>query len=313
MASVFGISALMSRLDSWRGGRKTTPVPDIPKAAERRVVFLRRPDDDFTLSVMLESLVIPKLIAGRSKGPEPMEMEVIPEPANATSAAVISQDNIDHFCKLAVGDDARAMLDYVDARLDAGSSVETIFVQLLAPAARRLGQYWEDDSGDFVDVTMGLWRIQEVLRELTARVPPTMRQGHGARRALFSPMPGEQHSLGTLMVAETFQRGGWDSDVLLEPAQSELIEKAAKEHFDLIGLTISCDCPTAAISSLVKTIKAVSPNPHIRVMIGGRVVNEQPELVEQCGADATAIDAPSAVALANRLVPLKADSLEHLI
>jgi methanogenic corrinoid protein MtbC1 len=303
----------MSRLDSWRGGRKAVPKPDLPKSAGRRIIFLRRPDDDFDLSMLLESLVIPKLIAGRSKGAEPMDLEGASEPVKPSCAAVIGQEEIDHFCKLAVGDDARAMLDYVDARLDNGSSVETIFVQLLAPAARRLGQYWEDDSGDFVDVTMGLWRIQEVLRELTARVPPTMRQGHGARRALFSPMPGEQHSLGTLMVAETFQRGGWDSDVLLEPVQSELIEKAAKEHFDLIGLTISCDCPTAAIGSLVKTIKAVSPNPHIRIMIGGRVVNEQPELVEQCGADATAIDAPSAVALANRLVPLKADSLEHLI
>jgi methanogenic corrinoid protein MtbC1 len=313
MASVFGISALMSRLDGWRGVRKIAPVPDRPKAAERRVVYLRRPDDDFDLSALLESLVIPKLIAGRSKGFEPMDMEVGPAPAQPTHATMISQKDIDDFCKLAVGDDARAMLDYVDVRLNAGGSVETIFVQLLAPAARRLGQYWEDDSGDFVDVTMGLWRIQEILRELGSRVPPTMRKGHGTRRALFSSMPGEQHSLGALMVAESFERGGWETNALIEPTRSELIEKAAKVHFDLIGLTISCDCPTAAIGSLVKTIKAVSPNPHIRIMIGGRVVNEQPELVEQCGADATAIDAPSAVALANRLVPLKADSLEHLI
>jgi methanogenic corrinoid protein MtbC1 len=160
---------------------------------------------------------------------------------------------------------------------------------------------------------MGLWRIQEILRELTSRVPPTMRQGHGMRRALFSPMPGDQHSLGTLMVAECFQRSGWDTNVLLEPSQSEIIEKTAKEHFDLIGLTISCDCPSGAISSLITTIKAVSPNPHIRIMIGGRLVNEQPELVEQCGADATSIDALAAVAVANRLVPLKADSLEHLV
>jgi MerR family transcriptional regulator, light-induced transcriptional regulator len=309
MASAFGISALMSRLESWRGSRKTSPKADMPKAAEHRVVYLHRPEEEVNLSLLLENLVIPKLIAGRTRAVARLETPV----AEEIMAPTIGADDIDHFCKLALDDDARAMLDYVDARLDAGSSVETIFVQLLAPAARRLGQYWEDDSGDFVGVTMGLWRIQEILRELTARVPPTLRQGHGTRRALFSPMPGEQHSLGTLMIAETFQRDGWEADVLLEPSQSELVEKSAKEHFDMIGLTISCDCPRAAINSLVKTIKAVSPNPHIRIMIGGRVVNEQPELVEQCGADATAIDAPSAVALANRLVPIKADCLEHLI
>jgi MerR family transcriptional regulator, light-induced transcriptional regulator len=204
------------------------------------------------------------------------------------------------------------LLDFVDHCLDTGSSVETIYVDLLAPAARRLGEYWEDDSEDFVGVTMGLWRIQEILRELTLRIPPKSKPGHGLRSALFSSMPGEQHSFGTLMVAECFQRAGWDTDVLIEPSQSELNEKYASRHYDLIGLTVSCDCSTATLNSLVKTIKSVSKNPLIRIMLGGRVINEQPELVEKCGADATAIDALSAVAMGDNLVPVKSECLENL-
>jgi MerR family transcriptional regulator, light-induced transcriptional regulator len=63
---------------------------------------------------------------------------------------------------------------------------------------------------------------------------------------------------------------------------------------------------------MVKTIRAVSSNPHIRIMLGGRVINEQPELVDECGADATAIDATSAVALADRMVPVNLECFEHL-
>jgi methanogenic corrinoid protein MtbC1 len=47
----------------------------------------------------------------------------------------------------------------------------------------------------------------------------------------------------------------------------------------------------------------VSRNPEIRIMIGGRVVNDHPGLVEACGADGTAVDAVSAVAIAARLIP----------
>jgi methanogenic corrinoid protein MtbC1 len=100
---------------------------------------------------------------------------------------------------------------------------------------------------------------------------------------------------------------------LIEPTQSELTAKFAKRHYDLIGLTVSNDCSKGALGSTVKTIKAVSSNPHIKVMMGGRVINDQPELVDECGADATAIDAVAAVALGDELVPVNLECFENLI
>ena len=60
-------------------------------------------------------------------------------------------------------------------------------VDLLAPAARLLGEYWEDDRCDFVDVTMGLWRLQEVVHEIAARAPAD--RAAGGRRALARCSP----------------------------------------------------------------------------------------------------------------------------
>jgi MerR family transcriptional regulator, light-induced transcriptional regulator len=310
MASVFGISTLMSRLDSWRGGRKDAPpVLEFAEqdASVSHLSLVHSKDSPVDLSLLLENLVIPKLIAGEQNR-QPLVAQ-----KKASPHIPIDDAMIDQFAKMSVEGDTRSLIEFVDDRLNAGSTTESIFVDLLAPAARRLGQYWEDDSGDFVDVTMGLWRIQEILRELTVRVPPDFRGGFGQRRALFSTMPGEQHSFGTLMVGECFQRAGWDAEILIEPTNADIFEKVAGTHFDMAGLTVSCDCPTAAIRSLVSSIKSVSENPHIRVFLGGRVINEQPELVEACGADATAIDAPSAVALADRLVPVRAECFERLI
>ena len=309
MASVFGISGLMSRLDSWRGARKNAESPTAFAENDTGVPHLElvRNDSRVDLSLLLENLVIPQLIAGDKKAERVMpDKPTAPQPR-------IDDELIDQFARLSVEGDTRSLIEFVDRRLDAGSSTESIFVDLLAPAARRLGQYWEDDSGDFVDVTMGLWRIQEILRELTVRVPPDLRSGHGTRRALFSTMPGEQHSFGTLMVAECFLRAGWETDILIAPTAQEITHRAAEVKFDLVGLTVSNDCPTATIRSLVSSIKSVSDNPQVRVLLGGRVINETPDLVEACGADGTAIDAPSAVELAERLVPARAEYLERLI
>ncbi len=315
MATVFGISGLKSKLDDWRGIRKNIQPQEIDVVdfvtSDLRVVD--DTDSGYDLSILLENLVIPKLIADRDKGNNWLHMPGLSQASQQTRERAITQIDVEEFAQLSITGEAHTLLDFVDRCLETGSSVETVYVELLAPAARRLGEYWDADSEDFVGVTMGLWRIQEILRELTLRIPPKSRPGHGKRSALFSPMPGEQHSFGTLMVAECFQRAGWDIDILIEPTQSELTAKFAKRHYDLIGLTVSNDCSRGALVSTVKTIKAVSSNPHIKVMMGGRVINDHPELVDECGADATAIDAVAAVTLGDELVPVNLECFENLI
>ena len=318
MATVFGLTELKSKLGDWRESRKFDQIREIDDADDviSNIRIVAEHAEQYDLSILLENLVIPRLIADRGEPVAGLDIKVSDtneaDIEGGANRQVITERDVENFSRLSVEEEAHILLAFVDECLATGSSVETIFVDLLAPAARRLGEYWDADSEDFVGVTMGLWRIQEVLRVLTTRIPPVARPGNGQRSALFSPMPGEQHSFGTLMVAECFQRAGWETDVLIEPTQSELTGKFATRYYDLIGLTVSNDCSTGALHSLVSTIKAVSSNPHVRVLLGGRVINDRPDLVTSSGADATAVDALSAVALADQLVPVSAASFENL-
>lgn len=316
MATVFGLSELRSKLDVWRSNWKIT-APDRSDSREPDGVQPADRDTNdnaaYDLSLLIQNIVIPKLVADRNA---PTEHQGDPKFLDGKSVAVpksISKDDVEKFTLLSVQSEARALMEFVDNCIAKGSSLDSIYIDLLAPAARRLGDYWESDQSNFVDVTMGLWRIQEVLRELTLRIPPPAIAGFGQRSALFSTMPGEQHSFGTLMIAECFYRAGWDSDILIEPTRSELIGKFANCHYDLIGLTVSCDYPRGVLIGLVSAIKSVSNNPDTRIMLGGRLINDNPDLIETCGADATAADAPSAVKLADKLVSLKADIFESLV
>lgn len=177
-----------------------------------------------------------------------------------------------------------------------------LFVDLLAPAARRLGEGWEADRLDFVEVTMALWRLQEALREVSARTPSIARPTNANRFAVFSTVPGEQHSFGTSMVQECFARAGWGTELLLGASRADLFEAVGGTHCDLVGLTVNCDCHIETLSSLISAVRNVSQNPGLLVMIGGRVLVLNPSLAASAGADGTAATAIDAVRVAEDLV-----------
>lgn len=247
------------------------------------------------LDTLIQGEIIPRLLIAH---PAPVA-DIVGEGRQAQLTAEEAQE----FASLPLALEADELLCRVEAFLGRGVPVESIFIDLLAPSARKLGQFWEDDTCDFVDVTMGLWRLQEVMREVAMRVPAFTQPLCRPRTALFSPLPGEQHSFGALMVEEVFSRAGWASEALIEPRRQDLLRAIAERDFDLLGLTVSCDCPSGALSDLITSLRAVSKNPALQILIGGRVVNANPGLAIESGADGTAPDARSALALAERKVP----------
>lgn len=210
----------------------------------------------------------------------------------------ITAEEAARFASLPLELEADELLTLVEGYLARGVCVESVYLDLLAPSARKLGQYWEEDRCDFVDVTMGLWRLQEVMREIAIGYPSSLSPIDPPRSALFLPMLGDCHSFGALMVEEVFSRGGWQTDVLLEPKRKELLQIVADRHFDLIGLTITAYCPTGNITEIISAVRSVSRSPKTLIFIGGRMVEDNPGMVSAVGADGTARDARSFLALA---------------
>lgn len=286
MASVIGtgsvalLKAISNPLSGWKRQQETRPGTSANSTGE-------------TLGAVIEGDFIPRLLmkySARAQHP-PLDDD-----------ATIGADEADEFASLPLVLEADELLAKVESLLHRGVSVEAIFIDLLAPSARRIGQLWEADECDFVDVTMGLWRLQEVMREVASRAPPVIHAIGPQRTALFSPVPGDQHGFGSLIIDEIFARAGWQSEALIDPERRELLRLVSEKSFDLVGLTITCDCPSGPVSQLISAIRSVSPNPRTRVLIGGRAVNANPDFVGEVGADGTAVDAEAALRLAARLV-----------
>jgi len=271
MASALGV-------ESWNSRRGTAMHAD-PK---------RRPPDLVSES-MVTAIALRLLSDTRATPPDSEPRPITPK-------------DVERFAALALEAETPDLLADIDAHLAAGTRVEVLFVDLLAPAARRLGEGWEADRLDFVEVTMALWRLQEALREVSARTPSIARPTNTNRFAVFSTVPGEQHSFGTSMVQECFARAGWGTELLLGASRADLFEAVGGTHCDLVGLTVNCDCHIETLSSLISAVRNVSQNPGLLVMIGGRVLVLNPSLAASAGADGTAATAIDAVRVAEDLV-----------
>ncbi|WP_234031592.1 cobalamin B12-binding domain-containing protein [Alteriqipengyuania lutimaris] len=248
------------------------------------------PDD---LGSVIEHQMIPRLMLAQSR---------VEPTARAEALDPIAPDFADSFAVNLLEWDADRALREVEALVARGYGVQPVFLDLLAPAARTLGRMWEEDECDFVEVTMGLWRLQEVMREVASRAPPIAGSLAAPAKSLFSPMPGDQHSFGALMIDEVFARAGWESEALIDPQRRELLTVISRKSLDLVGLTITTDSPSSALQSLIRAIRTVSANPAICIMIGGRMVNANPGLAEEVGADVSAADAFAALEIAERMV-----------
>ena len=194
-----------------------------------------------------------------------------------------------------------AVLHAVRAR---GVTLEALFLELLAPAARKLGTQWERDEIDFVAVTSALGRILQAVRELSALIPPRLprRSTTGAPRILLSVTPGEQHNLGVLMVAEFFRREGWEVTDFASATLETLVMAVERTAFDLIGLSLGGEVRLNALVSTIEALRTASKNPDVGVMVGGAIFALQPDLARRVPADAVAADAASAVRLAQAIL-----------
>jgi MerR family transcriptional regulator, light-induced transcriptional regulator len=245
---------------------------------------------DTSLSKLIENEIIPRL------------MMVHAGDARIHSASDIDLGEVTALVELVLEVEADALLASVEAVLARGVGVDTIMVDLLAPAARLLGEYWESDRCDFIEVTMGLWRLHEVVREIAARAPAERLLAAGGHRALFAAMPGNQHTFGTVVIDELFRREGWITERLIGAETSDLLKSVRRDWFDLIGLTVSCERHIEQASSIIVALRNVSRNSGVCIMVGGPVFCKNPDLAAKIGADGTAADARLALKVAGDLV-----------
>lgn len=248
------------------------------------------PDPD-RLNRTIASELVPRLMVAHRSSP-------VPPALLCAMGQRLTLEQIDRFVALVRGTDDAEVDAYVAGVIEAGFTPEAVYLDLLAPTARRLGEMWVEDACDFMEVTVSVGRLQRVLRNLSHLFTLRSAAAEPVGRALLACVTGEQHTLGLFMVAEFFVREGWTVEVGAPLDTGDVGNRLRDEWFDLVGFSVGCETHLSRLRREVRSVRRASRNPRIITMVGGRVFAEHPELVARVGADRWAKDASEAPSVA---------------
>jgi methanogenic corrinoid protein MtbC1 len=199
----------------------------------------------------------------------------------------VSGADVQAFTEIALNGDAGRAKALVETLRNEGVALESIYLDLLEPGARRLGTLWEADLCDFTEVTVALGRMQQVLRDVS---PDFRNEGEcvpNGRRLLLVPAPGEQHTFGLFIISDFFARAGWDAWGGPGSPDGDVFNLVRQEWFDIVGFSVGC-------TTRLDVLRATSRNPAVGIMVGGPLFVADPTCVERVGADAMAASAKHA-------------------
>lgn len=254
-----------------------------------------------SLHVVIENQIIPRLL------------NVLPmDSANAQAWSVDwptgERPEFLAFTQFCLQNNADQANLFVDNLMDRGLTASQVFMELVTPAARHLGELWDRDECGFTQVTCGLAIMHQMIYRLGYESPTAALNEGEQESVMLACAPGSQHFLGLTIVADLYRNAG--ANVVLEIAstESELLRAVSHEWFDVVGISVALEVQLQSLPSLIQHLRAKSGNPQVKVVLGGPVFLFNPISAKALGADAIFTDAQAALqALKNPARLLRSD------
>jgi methanogenic corrinoid protein MtbC1 len=206
--------------------------------------------------------------------------------------------------EIAVRSDVAEAVRLVEDLHAAGFPLDTLYLEVIAGAARHLGQMWHDDKASFADVTIGVLAMQRLLHALDHAFCAEAVRRDPQRRLLLAARPGEPHGFALDMLSAFLRRAGWDVACLAPRDEQALCAAVRGGWYAVVGISDSCGENADEMAGVIHAVRRASRNRQVRVMVGGSAFSADPERAIRAGADATAADARHAVLQAEGLFAL---------
>jgi hypothetical protein len=250
----------------------------------------------------VEAEIIPRLVLAHGR---------VAQVAHAASDQG-RDDRIASFADHILGAQHASAVDTVLRLREHGVDLETIYLDLLAPTAGHMRHLWKTDLWDFADVTLGLWRLQQMLRDLSPAFCKDASHRASGLRALLAPGPGDRNDLGYMMfglvlAGEFFRRDGWETWIEPDTKAREFGEAVRSQWFDVVEFFANSDKKLDDLASSIRMVRRESPNPGVGVMVCGQAFIDRPELVLLVGGDAIVSDLSVEASQARNVVNLLSD------
>jgi MerR family transcriptional regulator, light-induced transcriptional regulator len=236
------------------------------------------------LAQLIEKHIIPRLMDDHGTG------------ACALPAIPALDNDIVAFTDATLALEASVALDHFNGLIERGFAVDVLFERLLVPAALRLGEMWERDVRDFLDVARGMDHIQQIILAHSSAFCTEGKISDTSHRILLVTLPQERHRLGLCLVRADFWREGWDVCCGELQFMNDLEKLVRQTRYDAVGISAGRVGDAPMLARNLTRVRKASLNPDLLILTGGYAFQRDRNLSTAVGADIVADTGREAVA-----------------
>lgn len=187
----------------------------------------------------------------------------------------------------------------IQAALQNGTSVQDIYQYVFDPVQREVGRLWQMNHISVAQEHYCTATTESLMSEIRGESAEIDR---GPHFFLGTCAAGVQHSLGIRMLSELLGANAWKVYFTgANTPSASLVDLISRFKVDVLGISAATSMDLPQVRQLITAVRQSSKS-ETKILIGGRIFNEFPELWKKVGADSYAKDAVAGMKAADKLV-----------
>lgn len=174
----------------------------------------------------------------------------------------------------ALGADRDQALVVLTAALDAGIARDDIADFYIPALARIMGEAWCSDQMSFAAVTIGVSRLQAMLRALGPDWAGDQSANPAAPSIMLIVPPDVHHTLGAMVLAGQLRRKGLSIRMMVGSQLHEIAEKLRRTQYDAIFISSSLGETLESLRRIVNVVRSAAKKP-LPIVIGGTILEAE--------------------------------------
>lgn len=200
------------------------------------------------------------------------------------------------FCTAALRGDYHTCLELARSAVHTAKDIEDVYLQVLQPVLYHVGRLWEKADISVAREHLVSAIVCRVMASVNLAVrAPTVTDG----RVVVAAAPDEYHEIGAMMIADILEHDGWDVAYLGgNVPDADLLQLLREFAPGVLALSVTLSYNIVNAQEVIAAIRQDTALREIRVMVGGRVFNDNEKLWQTIGADGSAVNLSDARELA---------------
>ncbi len=205
-----------------------------------------------------------------------------------TPAAGKLSEARDAFLKALLEGDEEKCLKIADDYAGTTDEISDLFVHVIQPSMYEIGSMWE--RGDISGAKEHLATI--IVSKIMSIVGSRSKKEHNPeKKLLIASAPGEFHQIGGWMLSDLLEYEGWEVKNLGANTPGDfLIDFMREFRPGTLALSATIMDNVEAVKDVISIIKDDDELKDTKIIVGGKVFNDNPGLWGKTGADAYAKD-----------------------